>query len=93
MEAVMDPSTVQKYNQWYNEGYDISSDELYTVWTQLKELWICGKYSETTKGTSTKTCTSKSSEDMNSLSREVYSTLEKAHFKFKLLCLLLLKRF
>ena len=38
MKAVMDPSTVQKYNQRYNEGYDISSDELYTVWKQLKEL-------------------------------------------------------
>ena len=37
MEAVMDPSTVQKYNQQYNKGY-ISSDELYTVWKRLKKL-------------------------------------------------------
>ena len=70
MEAVMDPSTVQKYNHRYTEGYDVSNDELYTVWKQLKELRICAvsKPSETTKSLSTPTCTSKSSEDTDSIS-------------------------
>ena len=36
MEAVMDPATVKKYNQRYTEGYDVSADELYLVWKQLK---------------------------------------------------------
>ena len=61
MEAVMDPATVKKYNQRYTEGYDVSADELYLVWKQLKELHIC-KPTETAKS-STATGTSKSSED------------------------------
>ena len=63
MEAVMDPKTVKKYNQRYLEGYDVSADELYVVWKQLKELRIC-KHTETVQSTSsTTTGNSKSSED------------------------------
>ena len=59
MEAVMDPAT--EYNQRYTEGYDVSADEQYLVWKQLKELCIC-KPTETAKS-SPATGTSKSSED------------------------------
>ena len=43
--------------------YDVSADELYLVWKQLKELRIC-KHTETVQSTSsTTTGNSKSSED------------------------------
>ena len=40
IENVMNPSTLQKFNEWYAEGYDVQGDELYAVWEQLKKLTL-----------------------------------------------------
>ena len=36
----MNPSTLQKFNERYAEGYDVQGDELYAVWEQLKKLTL-----------------------------------------------------
>ena len=40
IENVMNPSTLQKFNERYAEGYDVQGDELYAVWEQLKKLTL-----------------------------------------------------
>ena len=40
IENIMNPSTLQKFNEWYAEGYDVQGDELYAVWEQLKKLTL-----------------------------------------------------
>ena len=40
IENIMNPSTLQKFSEWYAEGYDVQGDELYTVWEQLKKLTL-----------------------------------------------------
>lgn len=40
LEAVMEPSTVLRFNERHSEGFDIEGDELYSLWVQLKKHTI-----------------------------------------------------
>ena len=43
IEKVMKPETLQVYNERYEESYDLDLDELYVVWSKLKQLSLTDK--------------------------------------------------
>ena len=47
-EKLTRPETVLCYNQRYEEGYDLETDELYMIWSQLKSLSISKQPKHTT---------------------------------------------
>ena len=43
LEKMMKPETVRLYEERFDEGYDVESDELYCIWSKLKKLTISGQ--------------------------------------------------
>ena len=46
IEKVLKPETLQLYNTRYEESYDVDGDELYAVWSKLKQLSLSDKPEE-----------------------------------------------
>ena len=40
VESMMNTSTITKFNQRFDEGYDVPGDELYSVWEKLKKVTV-----------------------------------------------------
>ena len=40
LESVLDRGTIEKYNVRYEEGYDLTNDNVYTTWKKLKDLHV-----------------------------------------------------
>lgn len=40
LETMMSPSVIAKFNERFNEGYNVSGDELYSMWERFKKLSV-----------------------------------------------------
>ena len=40
VEGMMKPTTVKLFEERFKEGYDVETDELYCIWSELKKLKI-----------------------------------------------------
>lgn len=40
IESLMKPDSVKKFEERFEEGYDVETDELYSIWSGLKKLSI-----------------------------------------------------
>jgi hypothetical protein len=40
LESLMKPETIKLYEERLDEGYDIDGDELYSIWSKMKQLSI-----------------------------------------------------
>ena len=49
LESVLDRGTIEKYNVRYEEGYDLTNDNVYTTWKKLKDLHVADARPKTTE--------------------------------------------
>ena len=52
-ENLMKPETVKLFEERFEEGYDIESDELYSIWSKMKKLTISDPPEDPAKDTQT----------------------------------------